>query len=459
MKVSARTRLQFRLNSALMFLLLIGTAIVLAWLSHRYDHQFDWTTTGRHTLSTVSLDVLEKLDGPVDITAYASDNKELRDIIRKIIARYQAVKPDIQLHFVNPVAVPDEVRELGITVDGELVLRYRERSEHVKSDSEEEFTNAMQRLARGGERWLAFVEGHGERNPLGQANHDLGAWVSHLDSRGYNAQPINLADTDQIPANASVLIIAGPQVDYLPGEVDKIIEYLEAGGNLMWLADPGRLYGLEPLAEYLGLEIHPGVIIDFVGRLLGVNDPTITIATGPSYQPHPALQDFSITTLFPAAAAIEHSGDDRWHFAPVIVSGDHTWAENSELTGEVGFDEGIDDRGPLNLLVSLTREIDLEENDQGEIVTRKQRILIGGDGDFLSNSYLANSGNLDLGVRLINWLSHDDELISIPPRLAEDLYLELSDVAKVIIIIGFLIVLPLALLGTGLVVWWRRRKL
>lgn len=457
MRISSKTRLQFRLNSALMFLLLIGVAIVLGWLSQRFDKQYDWTTAGRHTLSETSREVLKTIEGPVEITAYASDKPELRNIIRDIVGRYQLVKEDINLHFVNPIAVPDEVRNMGITVDGELVIRYGDQVEHVKSDSEEEFTNAMHRLARGGERWLAFVEGHGERDALGKANHDLGQWVSSLTARGYQVQPVNLAEIDRVPDNTSVMVIAGPQVDYLPGEVEKILNYIESGGNLLWLADPGNLYGLQTLARHLQVEIHPGTIIDFVGQLLGVDDPTIAIATGPSYHPHPALRDFNITTLFPAAASIDVIENETWQADPLIVSGDHTWVENGALQGTVEFDEGVDEPGPLNLMLSLSREI--ETDDNGDTVSRVQRIIISGDGDFLSNTFVGNSGNLDLGVRLVNWLSNDDELITIPPRIAEDRVLELSNAAKLAIIIGFLIVLPLTLLVTGLVVWWRRRTL
>lgn len=457
MRISSKTRLQFRLNSALMFLLLIGVAIVLGWLSQRFDKQYDWTTAGRHTLSETSREVLKTIEGPVEITAYASDKPELRSIIRDIVGRYQLVKEDINLHFVNPIAVPDEVRNMGITVDGELVIRYKDQVEHVKSDSEEEFTNAMHRLARGGERWLAFVEGHGERDALGKANHDLGQWVSSLTARGYQVQPVNLAEIDRVPDNTSVMVIAGPQVDYLPGEVEKILNYIESGGNLLWLADPGNLYGLQTLARHLQVEIHPGTIIDFVGQLLGVDDPTIAIATGPSYHPHPALRDFNITTLFPAAASIDVIENETWQADPLIVSGDHTWVENGALQGTVEFDEGVDEPGPLNLMLSLSREI--ETDDNGDTVSRVQRIIISGDGDFLSNTFVGNSGNLDLGVRLVNWLSNDDELITIPPRIAEDRVLELSNAAKLAIIIGFLIVLPLTLLVTGLVIWWRRRTL
>lgn len=456
MKVTSKTRLQYKLNSALMFVLLISMTILLAWTTNRYEKQFDWTAAGRHSLSNTSKEVLKKIQGPIEITAYASDNHELRNIIKDIIKRYQLVKPDINLHFINPVAVPDEVRSLGITVDGELILRYENRSEHVKTDGEEEFTNALQRLARGADRWLVFLEGHGERNAFGDSNHDIGLWVNSMTKRGFIAQPLNLAETDSIPDNTSVLVLASPRVDYLPGEVETIVNYVRKGGNLLWLIEPGKLYGLDALAEELQIEIHPGTVIDFVGQLLGVDDPTIAIASAANYRPHPALKGFTLTSLFPALSPIINIENEKWNFEPLIVSGDHTWAEVGELSGELAYDEGMDEPGPLNILVSLSREV--EQEDEEEVLTKKQRIIVSGDGDFLSNQFLGNSGNQDLATRLVNWLSNDDDFISIPTITADDLYLQLSNTSKLFIILGFMIVLPLALLCAGLYIWWRRRK-
>ncbi len=438
-----------------MLVLLISFAILLAWLSNRYEQQFDWTRAGRHSLSSASQELLNKMRGPIEISAYASENPELRKIIKNIVHRYQKVKPDLHLQFVNPVAVPDEVRNLGISIDGELVLKYQGRIEHVKSDSEEEFTNSLSRLLRGTDRWLTFVEGHGERNPLGNANQDLGIWMNSLKQRGLLAQPLNLTQINTIPDNTSVLVITGPRVDYLPGEVEMIINYVENGGNLLWLTDPGELHGLETLAETLSIEFLPGTIIDYVGQLLGSNDPTITIASATNYQQHQTVKGFDLTTLFPALSAIIQKENESWEFQPIIISGEHTWSEHSELNTEIDYDQETDTIGPLNMAVSLTREVKSEDNNE----SLKQRIIIVGDGDFLSNQYLGNSGNLELGLRLINWLTHDDNFISIPAKTADDLYLELSNASKLIIIFGFLILLPLILLLTGLIIWWRRKKL
>lgn len=457
MKITSTTRLHSRINSTVMLILIVSLAALLGWLSTLYPAKLDLTQSGRHTLSDASKQVLARLDGPIEITAYAREDVALREAIRKIVGRYQQVKSDIVLHFVNPDAVPDEIRNLGVSVNGEMVIRYQERSQHVQSDSEEEFTNALQRLARGAEHWLAFVEGHGERNPLGQANFDLNTWVQQLTNRGFKIQPLNLANIQAIPENTRVLVIAGPRIDYLAGETALIRQYVERGGNLLWLADPdASLHNLDALAEQLHIRIERGTIIDFAGQLIGLDDPAIVLLTSSLYPPHPVTRGFDLTTLFPTATAIAGTENEEWEIRRLFTTGDHTWLETGMLEGEVNFDEGSDTAGPLDIGISLERETESEEG--GNLVRRQQRIVIIGDGDFLSNTYVNNSGNLDLGIRIMNWLSEDDDFIAIPAKLAKDTQLELSPFAAAIIGFGFLIILPLALLATGLAIWWRRRK-
>jgi len=456
MKITRTTRLQSRLNSIIMVLLIVALAGLLGWLSTRHEIQMDWTQSGRHTLSDASVDVLNKMEGPIEITSYARDNPDLREAVKQFVERYQRVKPDIEVHFINPDIVPDEVRNLGISVDGEMIVRYRDRTEHVKSDREEEMTNALQRLARGEENWIAFVEGHGERSALGKANHDISLWVEQLKNRGFKIQPLNLASVNTIPENTRILVIASPGVDYLPGEVELILEYVQAGGNLLWFNDPGSSHGLEALADTLHIKKEAGMMIDFAGNLIGIDDPSIVLMTTSLYPPHPITRDFDYTTFFPTATALKVLGNDTWDSKPFLSSGDHTWVEKGSLQGKVNFDEQTEERGPLDLGVGLEREI--EQQDGDELVILKQRIAVIADGDFISNAYVNSSGNLDLGIRLINWLGSKDEFISIPARIATDTQLELSPLASGIIGFGFLIILPLLLLMTGLAIWWRRKK-
>ncbi len=455
MFVTKKTRLQSRLNSIVMICLLSVSAGLLAWLSHKHYVEYDWTATGRHTLSQASRDLLAKMPDKIEITSYARENSVLRDAIKKFVGKYQRHKPDIVLHFVNPDAVPDEVRNLGISVDGEIIIHYQDRSEHVKSDKEQVFTNALQRLARNQESWIATVEGHGERSALGDANHDMGEWGKQLFNQGYRVQPINLGETQAIPDNTSILVIAGPRIDYLPGEVELIINYINAGGNLLWLQEPGPLHKLDALEKELSLEFYPGAIIDVAGQLIGIEDPTIALVTKTLYSTHPITQGFDYATIFPMTAAIKLLESDKWNAKPILRTGDHTWNETAKLEGAVEFNDGSDTLGPLIIGVSLEREL---ESKQGEdLITKQQRIVVMGDGDFLTNTYLGNSGNNELGTRIINWLSSDDEFIAIPPKVASDTQLNISSTILGVMGIGFLFILPAILMVIGITIGLRRK--
>lgn len=451
MKSGQPSRLQSRFHSLVSLVLLIAVFALVAWASTQYSFEQDWTRSGRHTLSEASRQVLSELEKPIRITAYARDDKPLRDALRSFIERYRRAKADISLEFVNPDVVPDETRELGISVNGELIVHYGERSEHVKQITEESLTNAMRRLARNAERWLVFMEGHGERNPLGDGNHDLGVWAQQLRNSGYRIQPVNLNEVQALPDNTSVLVLAGPQVDLFPGEVRELREYLEAGGNLLWLADQGASHGLETLTELLPVTFPEGTVVDFAGQLLGIDDPSMVVTTPSLYGDHTVVDEFEFTTLYPTAGVVAADSDDDgdWTIEPLVNSGDHTWLETGPLEGEVSFDEGVEREGPLPLGVALSRTL----ND-----SKEQRIVVMGDGDFLANTYVSNGGNLEFGNRIVNWLSADDDLITIPPKTAPDTVLELPNTASIVIGVGFLIVLPFGLLAAGLIIWWRRRQ-
>ena len=80
-----------------------------------------------------------------------------------------------------------------------------------------------------------------------------------------------------------------------------------------------------------------------------------------------------------------------------------------------------------------------------------------GDGDFLTNTYLGNSGNNELGTRIINWLSSDDEFIAIPPKVASDTQLNISSTILGVMGIGFLFILPAILMVIGITIGLRRK--
>jgi len=117
--------------------------------------------------------------------------------------------------------------------------------------------------------------------------------------------------------------------------------------------------------------------------------------------------------------------------------------------------DGDEKQGPLAFAYALTRP-SASSGQTGK--SAEQRIVVVGDGDFLSNAYLGNVGNLDMGLRMINWLIHDDRFINIPAKIATDKNLQLSQISVAVIGFGFLLAIPLLLMGTGFYIWRKRKQ-
>jgi hypothetical protein len=250
-----------------------------------------------------------------------------------------------------------------------------------------------------------------------------------------------------VPANVSVLLIANPQVDLQAAEVEKIRQYVQKGGNLLWLIDPEPLRGLQPVAELLGLILGPGIVWDPTARLFNAQ-PTVAIGASSGYGRHPITENFQLNTVFPSARQIGANDSGEWRISQLISVAPRGWVETGNLDGKVTFDTARDIPGPINIAAALQRNV----ND------RAQRVVVVGNGNFLANTFLGNGGNLDLGVNIVSWLAGDDALITIQPRPTLDGNLELGRGAQYFILLAFLIFLPLVFVSTGVLIWWRRRR-
>ena len=439
-----RSRTALRSANWLLLVLFVLVIGLLMWLSRSYHTQFDWTAGARRSLSTASVETLKKLAQPVKITAFASTRQGTRPPIQELVARYQRHKKDLTLEFVDPDRDLARVREAHVRFDGEVIVEYAGRKETLAQLNEDTLTNALLRLSRSGEQWIVFLSGHGERSIERQANHDYSIWSQQLAKRGLKTRALVLGQNATIPTNTAVLVIADPRVRLLAGEVKQIQKYVGGGGNLLWLQEPDGLDDLDPLAEALGLEFERGTIIDPNARQLVGGDPTYVLVG--AYGPHPIVQNLAMT-IFPTAGPLKAAAKN-FEAQNFLETSSATWAETGKLQGEVAFDAGKDLKGPLTLGIALTRTLE----------KRQQRVAVIHDADFIANSFVGLVGNLDLGMNLVNWLASDNDVVNIPMRTAPDTQLALTPMAQNVIGLGFLIALPLFLLGTGIVVWWRRRR-
>ncbi|MDO8466319.1 MAG: Gldg family protein [Gallionella sp.] len=439
------------LRNLLSVLLLSGIAFGLGYLATRYHVQRDITLNSSNSLEPGSVEVLRQLDGPVSITVYATEHDarlgDIRKIIRNFMALYQRYKPDIKLLFIDPEKEPEKTRAARVQLNGEMVVEYAGRSEHLTQLNEQLLTGTLLRMAHTRDQLVMYLDGHGERKLDGIANHDLGSlFGAKLKQNGFRIASLNLALAQEVPRNASVLVITQPQADLLPGETDKLLRYVDHGGNLLWLVDAEPLRGLERLAEKLDLLLPPGIVIDPAST--GMNAPA-TWSLGAGYPPqHPITRNFNLITAFPSARPLVWNENPEWKHHVLVEVAARGWVSRNPPAPQPRFDKQHDTPGPAVIAVALQRNV----ND------REQRIVVVGSGAFLANSFAGNGGNVDLGINMVNWLASEERLITLQPRAAKDSNLVLGKMQLTVIGIGFLIGLPLLLAGVGGVMWWRRRR-
>ncbi|MEA5446099.1 GldG family protein [Gammaproteobacteria bacterium AB-CW1] len=438
MKIDRRTRWSNRVQQWTTVVLLLAVVIGLALLSHRYSTSFDWTHGARGSLSEPSRELLQTLEEPLRFTVFLGEDTALRDRVRTVVDRYRRAEDSIELRFVDPDREPAISREYGVTQPGQVFVEVGDQREEVDRFTEAGITNAIARAARASERYLVFTRGHGEADPLGEGGSDLGQLGNHLKERGLSVQRVNIA-RDGIPDNTAVLVIAGSQGNWMDGEIDHLRDYLDQGGNLVWLVDP---HGSPPmaLADHLGLGLAEGLVKDPSGRVLGIEDPGMILVF--QYEDNPITGEIDAVTLIPHATMVDASGMDDWERQSMLRSSGESWLET--------LDGDRLSSGPMHLGQLLTRELETEG------ATLEQRVAVLGSQAALSNAYIGNGANLELGLRLFNWASADPVSLNVPVRSAPDRTLELSSTAYTVIGGFFLLLLPGLLLLAGGLIWWRR---
>ncbi|RKZ59202.1 MAG: hypothetical protein DRQ44_13905 [Gammaproteobacteria bacterium] len=463
MNLSSHSRLQLTIQKFIFLVLFLSSIGMLAWISNHYNYQFDLTANKRHSLSSSSIDLLSLLNKPVTVHAYTTDDVTQK-AVSEIISRYQHIKSDFELRLLNPDIDIEQVRQDGIIMNKPFafVLYYDGQMELIDSLSETAISNALLRLTRRDDQQVVFLSGHGERDIKGSDNRAYSTMHRRLSDMGFNLQKLNLLE-NPLPHNSKLVVIAAPVHAYLEGELKTINTYINKGGNLLWLSDPGtensEAQNLDDLASSLGLQFHTGLIIDNnpdLRQTLNIQHPGIIPVT--EYSPHIINNTIRYNSLFPMTRGISPLSNtqtvNNWLAQALFSSAAKSWSESGGISEEMTFNtEHGDTAGPITIAVALTRDASENQNSQSQ-----QRIVVIGDSDFLSDSYIGSGANLNLGLNIFNWLIGDDDFIAIETKASPDTRLDISDTQLAIIGIGFFMVIPLLLIMTGFRIWYLRQK-
>lgn len=262
MKMSKQFKYQHRLQQIIFYLLLLVVIIAVAILSNRYTFESDWTANQRHTLSASTTEFLRSLDSPVSIEVFISPGNQYQQAAENLLNRYQQHSSLLNITYIDPVTQPQRVRELAIQQQAEMVVTGQQGQQHVFDLSEQSLSNAIIKVSRSNLPKLVFITGHGERDIVGDAAFDMAQWRNQLTITGFDVQSFSMSEAiKNISTDDNVvLVIASSQKPWPEIDVVLLNDYLQQGGNLLWLSEPDTDIGLNAISEQLNLGFVPGTM-------------------------------------------------------------------------------------------------------------------------------------------------------------------------------------------------------
>ena len=471
---------------------LAGTSVVLVisivaglnYVLSRQNHRWDLTAAQQYSLSDQTQQVLDNLSAPIRILVFAREPEFPRYQDRLDEYAYQSSQ--VTVDYIDADRQPLLARQYEIQTYGTIVFDYDGRIERVESDSEQDLTTALIKVVEGTEQIVYFIEGHGEKAHTSPDRDGYSSVSAALGLDNFAVESLVLAQQPVVPDNATVVVVAGPQTDLLPSELEALRTYLNSGGKLLVLIDPPITNdtpvpnGLFGLAREWGIDVGTDVVVDAsgVGQLFGA-DASVPVAA--NYPFHPITDRFNLLTAYPLARSVSAvSGNPDGRVAETFIeTSAQSWVEaniDGLATGQVEMNEEAGDRpGPITIGMAVsvpaplpetasveTEEVEApadgtSEEDEDAPPPPETRLVVIGDSDFASNATVGIQGNRDMFLNTVNWLAQQENLISIRAREPEDRRLTLTAFQQRFVFWLSVLLLPAFSLSAGVSPWWRRR--
>jgi ABC-type uncharacterized transport system involved in gliding motility auxiliary subunit len=443
----SKRSLKYGSNTFLLIVIVLAVVAMVNYVSTKHHHRFDVTKGKLYSLADQTVQVLKSLKKDVKVIAFYREGsgQELRDRLQEYDYRSD------RFSF-----------EYGIRSYRTIVVQSGTMEEKIREDTEKELTNAILKVTREGNKVIYFAEGHGENRTDDSGKEGYSYVKKGLEEANYEVKSVLLAQEGNVPEDCAILVVSGAQRAFLANEIEMIETYIEEGGDAFFLFDPRADTGLEESLKAWGIEVGRDVVVDVsgIGRLFGLGGVGTPIAG--EYGTHPITEKHKGTmTFYPLARSVSFDAGARTDVTgtELAKTSSSSWAESDPnvLTGgEVRRDAG-EMGGPITLSVAVMVEAEDEGASEEDSEKKQARLVVFGDSDFAKNRYFPQQGNGDLFLNCISWLAEEEELISIRPKEAGFNPITLTKAQGRNLFLLSVILLPLAVIVAGTVVYVRRR--
>jgi len=455
-------------------IVIVAVLAAVNFLANRYDKSYDATANKQFTLADQSIKIVKEL--PHDVTIYYFDDATRFPDARNLLDRYANLSPKLHVEYVDPVKKPQVAKAAGYRRDVNILVNSGTKVEEAKALTEEEVTGALIRSLKSGNRNACFVTGSGEASIDDSDRSGYSTVKDALERNNYKVRAVNLLQSGAkaaapaagaaataapvagkiaVPGDCSLLVVAGPQHDYVQPEADAIKTYVENGGKALFLLDPPLNMGRNPiddnttmdkvLADW-GVTVNKNLALDVsgIGQIFGLSEAVPLVG---AYEPHAITNTMKdVATAFPLSRTLDIKNTDKTSVEKLFSTGENSYATNDLSSGQVKIDPKKDKKGPLLLAAAGTYN-----------GAQKGRFVVVGSSQWAGNNFIRFNGNRDLFLNMVNWLSADEDLISIRPKAPEDRPLNMSAQKLNSAFWLSVVIFPLGVVGFGLATWWKRR--
>ena len=439
------------------YVLVILTVIVVAnYLANRYNKTFDATANKRFSLSDQTRKVVGDLKQ--DVTIQYFDKADGMQNAKDLLGRYANLSPKVHIEYIDYMKKPQLARAANITREGTAIIDYGAKKEEAKTFDEEGITGAMVRAIKGGVRTVCVVSGSGEHRVEDTGQDGFSDFQAAVQKDNYQVKSINLLQQAEVPADCTVLVVSGPSGDYVQPEVDAIKKFVEGGGRAMFLLDPPLKIGrkeisdnnaLHDLLASWGVTAQKDLLLDEnpLSQLVGLG-PEVPLVT--TYDSHPIVNDLAGTaTGFPLSRSLDIKNENHTSVSKLFATSPSSFSTYNLSSPEIRIDPNKDKKGPFTLAAAGTYDTG-KPSSQG-------RFIVVGNSRWASNSFLKFNGNRNLALNMMNWLSSDEDLISIRPKEQEDRRISLTRAQFLMVRTVSQFLLPMIVVIAGVMVWAKRR--
>lgn len=466
----------------IIFIMLLGSFAFLGlshYLANSTNLRWDVTQSKQHTLSNQTVEFISALTEEVELTAFyvGLPPKYLQDLFKE----YERLSAGlISTQIVDPIENIAFAAKFGNAVNANerkaIVQSVSGRKDVDFTDdvlTEEDLNNAISSASRAA-RQVYFLNGHGEYSLSNTDNVGLSKFKQLLTDNNIQSKPLMLGITKSIPADCDVLIIAGPRTELTKLEETLIVEYLTTGGDALFLIEHTTITtpdkpltseqlkqnpSLNSIINHWGLNVNSDIVIDVTNH---VGDDVGSPATK-NYQQHKAITQGLDYTFYvrPRSISMLEQRRPTIKLASIVstASKDQSWGETNRNL-DIVFDQGIDTPGPVPISFVVLEQYPQSKNVSIPYIEKSKpsdtRIIVFTDADFLTNVYIDQYSNAQMGLNVVNWLAELDYQVFVSTKEVKVERLDLTSKQKRQVVV-ILFLMPFFLFIAGIMVWLRAK--